>query len=322
MKIKIVSYYIFFLTIVFNNHYTSNSWGDSFSSRYEYFTGVLSSAIMLFTPHIIDDVYKVLKHTFKNGYDILYNEYYYYTNKIKSDFVGQDSLKNKVSELIRNALEEESTTGILLYGPPGTGKTELAKYIAENLDIPYKIISPADFLSKYPGEAERAFTGILTNAIRSVKWKGKPYILIIDECEGIMSHRRQSHGEGAVDEDNNIKNILLQYMEGFHSTPGLVILAITNHRDRLDTAFLRPGRFTHQFKMDMPSLEDKRKIFDYYKEKYKVILDDTISTRDINMILAKLTPAEITYFFRYYKGKVMTKKIMEDRLHELLKHRV
>jgi transitional endoplasmic reticulum ATPase len=237
--------------------------------------------------------------------------------KSQKEFIGQDDLKKKVSEIIHNAPAEDSTTGILLYGPPGTGKTEFAKYIASSMEIPYKVVMPSDIFGKYMGESENNLKNIMHNAFESIESSGKPYLLIIDECEQLLGQR----GKGRSTEET-IKNMLLQSFEGFYSTPGLVILGITNFYDNIDKAFLRPGRFTHQFKMDMPSLEDKRKMFDYYKEKYQVRLEDTISTLEINMILAQLTPAEITYFFQYCKGKVMTKKMMKDRSQDFSHNRL
>ena len=44
---------------------------------------------------------------------------------------------------------------MLLYGPPGTGKTMIAKAIAGELDATFFVISPAEILSKWVGEAER-----------------------------------------------------------------------------------------------------------------------------------------------------------------------
>jgi ATP-dependent Zn protease len=232
--------------------------------------------------------------------------------KIKSNFIGQDSLKKKIIDIIHTSLDQENATGILLYGPPGTGKSELAKYVAEAMNMPYKVLLASDIMGMYVGESENKLKNIMNDAIASIQSTGKPCILIIDECEILFGQR----GGGSRPEEN-IKNMLLQYFEGFYSTPGLIILGITNLYDNIDKAFLRPGRFTHKFKMDMPSLEDKKKIFDYYKEKYKVCLSPEITVSEIEYVLKNLSPAQITYFFYYYKNTVMTKEMMNDRFHEL-----
>ncbi|MCH7814382.1 MAG: ATP-binding protein, partial [Planctomycetes bacterium] len=45
--------------------------------------------------------------------------------------------------------------GVLLWGPPGTGKTMMAKAIAHEIGATFFVISPAQVLSKWVGEAEQ-----------------------------------------------------------------------------------------------------------------------------------------------------------------------
>jgi SpoVK/Ycf46/Vps4 family AAA+-type ATPase len=251
----------------------------------------------------------------KNVFDRLKRRRSNSTKKVSSEFVGQDGLSEKLKHIINNSMDDgvTNTTGILLYGPPGTGKTELAKHIAEKFGIKYEIILPRDLSSRWVGETEKIVADRLEDAAKQVARKKKPYLLIIDECDQILSSRREPDSYGD-EQSNAVKNTFLQYFEGFYSTPGLVILGITNNYNWIDPAFLRPGRFTHQFKMDMPSLEDKKKIFDFYKQKYKVELSQEIDPEDINELLDLLTPADIKYFLEENKSKIISKEILGDTM--------
>ena len=66
----------------------------------------------------------------------------------------------------------------------------------------------------------------------------------------------------------------------------MVILASTNRVDVLDQALLRPGRFDRQIAIDLPTLPERKEIFNVYLK--KVLLEgpvDGYSSR-----LAALTP--------------------------------
>ena len=78
----------------------------------------------------------------------------------------------------------------------------------------------------------------------------------------------------------------LPHPPGINPLEGVVMLASTNRVDILDQALLRPGRFDRQISIDLPTLPERKEIFEVYLK--KVILErpaESYSSR-----LAALTP--------------------------------
>ena len=76
------------------------------------------------------------------------------------------------------------------------------------------------------------------------------------------------------------------YNVGIDPLEGVVMLASTNHVDILDQALLRPGRFDRQILINLPTLPERKAIFEVYLK--KILLEkwvDAYSSR-----LAALTP--------------------------------
>lgn len=64
------------------------------------------------------------------------------------------------------------------------------------------------------------------------------------------------------------------------------MLASTNRVDILDQALLRPGRFDRQISIDLPTLPERKEIFEVYLK--KVLLEK--SHEEYSARLAALTP--------------------------------
>lgn len=53
-------------------------------------------------------------------------------------------------------------------------------------------------------------------------------------------------------------------MDGFDNDTNVIVLAATNRADVLDKALLRPGRFDRKVTINMPTLEDRKKILEVH----------------------------------------------------------
>ena len=175
--------------------------------------------------------------------------------------------------------------GVLLFGPPGTGKTMLAKATAGEIDATFFVISPADVLSKWVGEAEQNIKKLF-DAARNEKRS----VIFIDEIESLVPSRRDE-GSSVM---QRVVPQLLSGMEGFDKkTTPVLFMGATNVPWYLDPAVLRPGRFDEKVYIPLPDLPARRKMLDIYLGKRPV--DDAV---DLDALAARLdgySGADIKY---------------------------
>ncbi len=156
--------------------------------------------------------------------------------------------------------------GVLLFGPPGTGKTMFAKAIAAELDATMFVISPAQIMSKWVGEAEQNIKKLFEAA------KAEPKsVIFMDEVEALVPRRRDQQSTVM----QRVVPQILQEIEGFDrkSDRALMFLGATNEPWSLDPAMLRPGRLDAKIYVPLPDAEARFKLFEIYLGK-RPVADD------------------------------------------------
>jgi transitional endoplasmic reticulum ATPase len=147
--------------------------------------------------------------------------------------------------------------GLLLYGPPGTGKTMMAKATAHELDATFFVISPAQVMSKWVGEAEQNVQKLFAAARAEPK-----SVIFIDEVEALVP-RRQSDGAAVM---QRVVPQILQELEGFDRSGdrALMFIGATNKPWMLDEAMLRPGRLDTRVYIPLPDATARYKLLEMY----------------------------------------------------------
>ena len=147
--------------------------------------------------------------------------------------------------------------GLLLYGPPGTGKTMMAKATAHELDATFFVISPAQIMSKWVGEAEQNVRKLFEAAKSHDK-----SVIFIDEVEALVP-RRKSGGSTVM---QRVVPQILQELEGFDraSERALLFVGATNKPWLLDEAMLRPGRLDTKVYVALPDAPARYKLWEMY----------------------------------------------------------
>jgi spastic paraplegia protein 7 len=206
-----------------------------------------------------------------------------------SDVAGMEEAKTEVMEFVDylkdpwrfSDLGARIPKGALLHGPPGTGKTLLARAIASEAHVPFLSIAGPDFVEMFAGVGSARMRDLFKQARENA-----PCILYIDEVDAVGRSRQSNPSIDGNSEQENTLNQLLVEMDGINPLEGVVVLASTNRVDILDHALMRPGRFDRQIAIDLPTLPERKAIFNIYLK--KILLDKPY--HEYSSRLAALTP--------------------------------
>ena len=190
------------------------------------------------------------------------------------DVAGQDEAKESLQEIIDflhnpgkyTEIGAKLPKGALLVGSPGTGKTLLAKAVAGEADVPFFSISGSDFVEMFVGMGASRVRDLFKEAA-----KVAPCIIFIDEIDAVGRARDTRFGGNS--EHEQTLNQLLNEIDGFEPTKGIVCLAATNRPEILDKALLRPGRFDRRIIVDRPNLQGRLDTLKVHTRKIKLAED-------------------------------------------------
>ncbi|EHA98944.1 Paraplegin [Heterocephalus glaber] len=113
-----------------------------------------------------------------------------------------------------------------------------------------------------------------------------PCIVYIDEIDAVGKKRSTSKSGFSNTEEEQTLNQLLVEMDGMGTTDHVIVLASTNRADILDSALMRPGRLDRHVFIDLPTLQERREIFEQHLKGLKL----TQESRFYSQRLAELTP--------------------------------
>lgn len=184
---------------------------------------------------------------------------------------GKNILEKIVNERVSPLKEEvekrgnKPTKGIVLYGPPGTGKTLLARNLGKILGCDENhimLISGTDIYKKFIGESEEHVRKLFAPALEAAqkfKDESEVFLLVIDEIDGILSHRSGDHKW-----HNSVVTTFLSQMDGLEQFNNIIVVGMTNRLEQIDNAVIRSGRFEEFVEIAPPKVEGRKEILQIY----------------------------------------------------------
>jgi len=164
--------------------------------------------------------------------------------------------------------------GAIFIGPPGNGKTHTLKALINRLAKPCLYVR--SFKCEYATEQEN-MAEVFQRARMTT-----PCLVVLEDLDAMI--------------DNENRAFFLNELDGFESNTGVVVLATTNHPEKLDSAILdRPSRFDRKYYFHLPAENERRQYIESWNERLQCEL------RVSNLAAATLVRETDGFSFAYLK---------------------
>jgi len=231
--------------------------------------------------------------------------------QFKFSKLGIGGLDDQSDEIFRRAFLSRTATseivqrlnithvrGMLLYGPPGTGKTLIARKIGEMLNAREpKVINGPEVLNKFVGQSEENIRKVFEDAEKEQKEKGDEsglHVIIFDELDAVCKARGSGVG-GGTGVGDSIVNQLLTKLDGVNQLNNILLIGMTNRKDLIDEALMRPGRLELHVEIGLPDEKGRAQIFDIHTQKLREnhVLDQQVDLKRLAKVTGNYSGAEI-----------------------------
>jgi len=124
------------------------------------------------------------------------------------------------------------------------------------------------------------------------------HVIVIDEIDAVFRKRSSAEDSGEATRSSTVNQILSK-LDGVKAIPNVLLIGMTNRRELLDEALLRPGRLEVQIEIPLPDREGRREILNIHFNALRIrgrlsqplcsAIDGTLSQGDdIGYVSAKL----------------------------------
>ncbi|KAA8493624.1 Vesicle-fusing ATPase [Porphyridium purpureum] len=187
--------------------------------------------------------------------------------------------------------------GMLLFGPPGTGKTLIARQIGKMLNAREpKVVNGPEILDKFVGGSEKNIRELFAEAESDFAANGEQadlHIIVFDEIDAICKKRGSARDSTGV--HDTVVNQILSKIDGVNALNNILVIGMTNRKDMIDDALLRPGRLEVHVEISLPDEHGRLQILSIHTSKMRAnkMLGTSVSLEELAGRTKNYSGAEI-----------------------------
>lgn len=151
----------------------------------------------------------------------------------------------------------------LFSGAPGLGKSHLVKALVNHMQLSCLYVRSFESSEFYSRNSEENMRYVFQQARQSA-----PCTVVLEDLDSLLTKQNRS--------------FFLNQLDGFSSNNGVIILATTNHPERIDSAVKRPGRFDRHYYFDLPDVPERVAYTKLVVEQWNIKLSESAIERVAN----------------------------------------
>lgn len=93
--------------------------------------------------------------------------------------------------------------------------------------------------------------------------KSALHVVVLDEIDAVFRKRTSASDSGEATRSSVVNQILAK-LDGVNAIPNILLIGMTNRRELLDEALLRPGRLEVQIEIPLPNKDGRREILNIH----------------------------------------------------------
>ena len=175
-------------------------------------------------------------------------------------------------------------------------------------------------LSKYVGQSEENIRNLFAEADAEYAERGDDselHIIIFDEIDSVCKARGSSRDSTGV--GDTVVNQLLSKIDGVNSLNNILVIGMTNRKDMMDEALLRPGRLEVQVEISLPDEGGRQQILSIHTASMRQggYLSSDVSLPSLAVSTKNFSGAEIEGLVKSAASFAFARQVQVDNIKKI-----